>query len=218
MIAAAVDAVRPARHHVQQRRHPDAPARAALLEDHTVEDFERLIAVNFRGVFLGCKHAVCSSSSRAAAASSSTPARSPAWSAGAVRSTARPRARCTSSPGRSRSRARRSASGPTRSARRACRFTGFMAAGGHERRRPTQLEQIAEQVGAIAPARPADHRRGLRRGRGLSGLRPGGEHHRRAAARRRRVRRAMTRPDDAQHCSTSSGCASCSTCAAASSR
>jgi NAD(P)-dependent dehydrogenase (short-subunit alcohol dehydrogenase family) len=27
-------------------------------EDHTVEDFERLTAVNFRGVFLGCKHAV----------------------------------------------------------------------------------------------------------------------------------------------------------------
>jgi NAD(P)-dependent dehydrogenase (short-subunit alcohol dehydrogenase family) len=27
-------------------------------EDHTVADFERLVAVNFRGVFLGCKHAV----------------------------------------------------------------------------------------------------------------------------------------------------------------
>jgi NAD(P)-dependent dehydrogenase (short-subunit alcohol dehydrogenase family) len=27
-------------------------------EDHTVEDFDRLTAVNFRGVFLGCKHAV----------------------------------------------------------------------------------------------------------------------------------------------------------------
>ncbi|MFJ3779726.1 SDR family NAD(P)-dependent oxidoreductase [Streptomyces sp. NPDC090075] len=27
-------------------------------EDHTVEDFERLTQVNFRGVFLGCKHAV----------------------------------------------------------------------------------------------------------------------------------------------------------------
>jgi NAD(P)-dependent dehydrogenase (short-subunit alcohol dehydrogenase family) len=28
------------------------------LEDHTVEDFERLVGANFRGVFLGCKHAV----------------------------------------------------------------------------------------------------------------------------------------------------------------
>ena len=28
------------------------------LEDHSVEDFERLVAVNFRGVFLGCKSAV----------------------------------------------------------------------------------------------------------------------------------------------------------------
>jgi NAD(P)-dependent dehydrogenase (short-subunit alcohol dehydrogenase family) len=27
-------------------------------EDHTVDDFERLTAINFRGVFLGCKHAV----------------------------------------------------------------------------------------------------------------------------------------------------------------
>ena len=27
-------------------------------EDHTVDDFERLCAINFRGVFLGCKHAV----------------------------------------------------------------------------------------------------------------------------------------------------------------
>jgi NAD(P)-dependent dehydrogenase (short-subunit alcohol dehydrogenase family) len=29
-----------------------------LFEDHTVEDFERLSTINFRGVFLGCKHAV----------------------------------------------------------------------------------------------------------------------------------------------------------------
>lgn len=34
------------------------PRLGALLEDHTVEDFERLTAVNLRGVFLGCKHAV----------------------------------------------------------------------------------------------------------------------------------------------------------------
>jgi NAD(P)-dependent dehydrogenase (short-subunit alcohol dehydrogenase family) len=27
-------------------------------EDHTVADFERLVAINFLGVFLGCKHAV----------------------------------------------------------------------------------------------------------------------------------------------------------------
>jgi len=34
------------------------PRLGALLEDHTVEDFDRLAAVNLRGVFLGCKHAV----------------------------------------------------------------------------------------------------------------------------------------------------------------
>ena len=34
------------------------PRPMAKLEDHTVEDFDRLMAVNARGVFLGCKHAV----------------------------------------------------------------------------------------------------------------------------------------------------------------
>lgn len=34
------------------------PRLGALLEDHTVEEFDRLTAVNFRGVFLGSKHAV----------------------------------------------------------------------------------------------------------------------------------------------------------------
>jgi NAD(P)-dependent dehydrogenase (short-subunit alcohol dehydrogenase family) len=34
------------------------PRLGAKLEDHSVEDFERLTTVNFRGVFLGCKHAV----------------------------------------------------------------------------------------------------------------------------------------------------------------
>jgi len=34
------------------------PRLGATLEDHTVEDFQRLVAVNFGGVFLGCKHAV----------------------------------------------------------------------------------------------------------------------------------------------------------------
>jgi NAD(P)-dependent dehydrogenase (short-subunit alcohol dehydrogenase family) len=28
------------------------------LEDHTVEAFDRLVSINFRGVFLGCKHAL----------------------------------------------------------------------------------------------------------------------------------------------------------------
>lgn len=34
------------------------PRLGSLLEDHTVEDFERLTSVNMRGVFLGSKHAV----------------------------------------------------------------------------------------------------------------------------------------------------------------
>jgi NAD(P)-dependent dehydrogenase (short-subunit alcohol dehydrogenase family) len=34
------------------------PRLGMTFEEHTLEDFERLSAVNFRGVFLGCKHAV----------------------------------------------------------------------------------------------------------------------------------------------------------------
>jgi NAD(P)-dependent dehydrogenase (short-subunit alcohol dehydrogenase family) len=34
------------------------PRLGMVFEDHSVEDFERLTAVNFRGVFLGCKYAV----------------------------------------------------------------------------------------------------------------------------------------------------------------
>jgi NAD(P)-dependent dehydrogenase (short-subunit alcohol dehydrogenase family) len=32
--------------------------RGQMFEDHTIEDFRRLVDVNFRGVFFGCKHAV----------------------------------------------------------------------------------------------------------------------------------------------------------------
>jgi NAD(P)-dependent dehydrogenase (short-subunit alcohol dehydrogenase family) len=34
------------------------PRLGMIFEDHSLEDFERLVAVNFRGVFLGCRHAV----------------------------------------------------------------------------------------------------------------------------------------------------------------
>jgi NAD(P)-dependent dehydrogenase (short-subunit alcohol dehydrogenase family) len=34
------------------------PRLGASLEDHTLEDFQRLVAVNLGGAFLGCKHAV----------------------------------------------------------------------------------------------------------------------------------------------------------------
>jgi NAD(P)-dependent dehydrogenase (short-subunit alcohol dehydrogenase family) len=34
------------------------PRRGMAIEDHTLEDFQRLVAINFGGVFFGCKHAV----------------------------------------------------------------------------------------------------------------------------------------------------------------
>ncbi|TCJ33524.1 SDR family NAD(P)-dependent oxidoreductase [Parafrankia sp. BMG5.11] len=35
-----------------------APRRGKTIEDHTIEEFERITSVNLRGVFLGCKYAV----------------------------------------------------------------------------------------------------------------------------------------------------------------
>ena len=87
------------------------PRLGMSFEEHTVDDFDRLVAVNLRGVFLGCKHAVIQFKQQGDGARSSTPAPSPGSWVGAARCTARPKAVCTSSRKRWRSRARRSASG-----------------------------------------------------------------------------------------------------------
>ena len=136
-------------------------------EEHTADDFERLFAVNVRGVFFGCKHAVVRFKEQGGGGVSSTPARSPASSAGAAPSTAPPRAPCTSSPRPSPSRRRRTASASTRSARRAMplhRLHGRRRHGAPERRRS---RASSTDVGCQPPARQGDHRRGLRRGRGV---------------------------------------------------
>ena len=119
-------------------------------------------------------------------------------------STAPPRAACTSSPGRSPSRARRSASASTRSARRPCRSPDFMAAGGLEVERGRSSEQIAEHVGARHPLGRPITAEDCAEAAVYLVLGPGDQRHRRAAAGRRRVRRAMTRTDDV-HCSTATG-------------
>ena len=108
---------------------------------------------------------------------------------GAAASTAPPRARCTSSPRRWPSRARRSASACNAICPAGMPYTNFTAAGGHDGVRRAAWSRSRERVGVDAPARPADHRRGLRRGRGVPRVGRGDEHHRRAAAGRRRVRR-----------------------------
>ena len=72
-------------------------------------------------------------------------------------------------------------------------YTNFMAAGGPGGARGRASSRWPQQRRRHAPARPADHRRGLRRGRGVPGVGPRREHHRRAAARST----AGTWPDDA---------------------
>ena len=67
-----------------------------------------------------------------------------------------------------------------------------MAAGGIDAARTTTSSNVAESRRRQPPARPADHRRGLRRGRRVPVLGPGREHHRHPRAGRRRVRRPMT--------------------------
>ena len=184
-------AVRPAGHHVQQRRHPDAPTRLQL-EDHTVDDFERLTAVNFRGVFLGCKHAVIQFKKQGGGGvilNTGSVAGLVGWGGavyGATKGAVHQLTRAVAIEGAPfgiRANAICPAGMP---------YTGFMAAGGHGALAARQQSRSAQQVGASASARPADHGRGLRRGRGLPGLRSGDEHHRRPAPARRRVRREMT--------------------------
>ena len=118
------------------------PRLGLIFEDHTLEDFNRLVSVNLGGVFLGCNTPCCSSRNKGTAASSSTPVRWRAWWDGAARCTAPPRGGASSSPAPSRSRARRSGFGSTPSALPRMPLTGFMAAGG--------LKVDAEQQAAIA--------------------------------------------------------------------
>jgi NAD(P)-dependent dehydrogenase (short-subunit alcohol dehydrogenase family) len=57
MVAAAVDQLG-ALDVVFNNAGIPTPRLGAKLEDHTVDDFQRLVGVNLAGVFLGCKHAV----------------------------------------------------------------------------------------------------------------------------------------------------------------
>ncbi len=127
------------------------PRLGMAFEEHTLDDFERLIAVNFRGVFLGCKHAVvqfkapgrrwCDPQHRFGRGTRRL---------GRQRSTARPRARCTSSPRASRSSARADGIRVNAICPARMPYTGFMAAGGLGPP-PDALEQVAQAAGAGHP-------------------------------------------------------------------
>ena len=186
-------AVRPAGHHVQQRRDPDPAARAEF-EDHTVEDFDRLTAVNFRGVFLGSKHAVHAvqeAGGGGVIVNTGSVAGLVGWGGsvyGATKGAVHQLTRAVAIEGAPfgiRANAICPAGMP---------YTGFMAAGGmrHLARCRLTRQQIAQSRRACHPLGRPITAEDCAEAAVFLCLGPGQEHHRRAAARRRRVRRAMS--------------------------
>lgn len=126
------------------------PRLGMAFEDHTVEDFERLTAVNFRGVFLGCKHAVIQFKQQAGGGvilNTGSVAGLVGWGGavygatkGAVHQLTRAVA-VEAAPAGIRVNAICPAGMP---------YTGFFAAGGLEAS-PDDLEQIAQSTGAGHP-------------------------------------------------------------------
>jgi NAD(P)-dependent dehydrogenase (short-subunit alcohol dehydrogenase family) len=126
------------------------PRLGAQLEDHTVDDFQRLVAVNFGGVFLGCKHAVLrfkEQGSGGAILNTGSVAGLVAWGGsvyGATKGAVHQLTRAVAIEGAPfgiRANAICPAGMP---------FTNFMAAGGLAGT-AEDLQQIAEQVGSSHP-------------------------------------------------------------------
>ena len=147
------------------------PRLGMTFEDHTVEDFERLIAVNFGGVFLGCKHAVLQFKEQGDGGVILNTGSVAGLVGGVARSTAPPRARSPADQGR-------------RHRGRPVRHPGQRHLPGrhavhrlHGRRRTASRRGSAgrdrRSSRRAAPAGPPHHRRGLRRGGRLPGVRRG---------------------------------------------
>jgi NAD(P)-dependent dehydrogenase (short-subunit alcohol dehydrogenase family) len=126
------------------------PRLGSLLEDHTAEDFERLVAVNFRGVFFGCKYAVLQFKSQGSGGvilNTGSVAGLVAWGGsvyGATKGAVHQLTRAVAIEGAPfgiRANAICPAGMP---------YTSFMAAGGMDVP-ASQLEQIAAQTGASHP-------------------------------------------------------------------
>ncbi|MGO8863038.1 MAG: SDR family NAD(P)-dependent oxidoreductase [Acidimicrobiales bacterium] len=126
------------------------PRLGALLEDHTVEDFERLTSINFRGVFLGCKHAVIQFKKQGAGGvilSTGSVAGLVAWGGsvyGATKGAVHQLTRAVAIEGAPfgiRANAICPAGMP---------FTNFMAAGGMDRS-DVDEEKLGQQVGSMHP-------------------------------------------------------------------
>jgi NAD(P)-dependent dehydrogenase (short-subunit alcohol dehydrogenase family) len=127
------------------------PRLGATLEDHTVEDFQRLVAVNFLGVFLGCKHAVVRFKQQGGGGvilNTGSVAGLVAWGGsvyGATKAAVHQLTRAVAIEGAPFG-IRANAIGPA-----GMPFTNFMAAGGLPSMGPDDLQKVADQVGATHP-------------------------------------------------------------------
>ncbi|MQY27549.1 SDR family NAD(P)-dependent oxidoreductase [Nocardia aurantia] len=127
------------------------PRLGAKLEDHTLEDFQRLVAVNFGGVFFGCKHAVLRFKQQGGGGvilNTGSVAGLVAWGGsvyGATKGAVHQLTRAVAIEGAPfgiRANALCPAGMP---------YTGFMAAGGLTLADPAHLAAAAEKVGAAHP-------------------------------------------------------------------
>ena len=141
-------------------------------EEHTAEDFERLFAVNVGGVFYGCKHAVMRFKEQGdggVIVNTGSVAGLVGWGGtvyGATKGAVHQLTKAVAIEGAPfgiRVNAICPAGMP---------YTGFMAAGGVDLP-DDALADVAELGRRQPPARPADHRRGLRRGGACSSRRTG---------------------------------------------
>jgi NAD(P)-dependent dehydrogenase (short-subunit alcohol dehydrogenase family) len=127
------------------------PRLGATLEQHTLEDFQRLVAVNFGGVFFGCKHAVLQFKRQDGGGvilNTGSVAGLVAWGGsvyGATKGAVHQLTRAVAIEGAPfgiRANALCPAGMP---------YTGFMAAGGLTLTDPAHLAAAAEKVGAAHP-------------------------------------------------------------------
>ena len=185
-------------------------------EDHTVEDFERLFAVNVRGVFLGCKHAVMQFKEQGGGGvivNTGSVAGLVGWGGtvyGATKGAVHQLTRAVAvecAPFGIRVNAICPAAMP---------FTGLHG----RRRRADRPERRLDEVGRAGRARST--RSGGRspprtapRPRVFLASDRAAEHHRRARCRSTAGTWPDERVSDLDRCSTASGSGSCSTCAAA---
>ena len=167
-----------------------SPRRGILLEEHTDADFDRLVDVNARGVFNGCRTAVRQFKAQGdggVVVNTGSVAGMVSWGSAVYGGTKALVIQLTRAL---------AIEGAPFGIRANCicpggMSTNFGLADGEPAFRERTAGGARDGQGA-ASARPADHRGGLRGGGALPRVRPGRERHRGRAPGRRRVPRALT--------------------------